>query len=807
MGMQNSQVFTDFIALIEKFGQDEAFQRVLPLNRTPHVLPQDTAFLALLRIFFGRMLLSWGIIKDPNNPLKIFREFFSTGLPTEVTQTLSRHRFGRTTQKNQDNTLLYPEIFCELYENYLNVKRHSTGSFYTPDFITEFMSQENINKIFREILPLTIERDILPETSSGTLHVLQIVWGKVLEKMTICDPACGTGRFLVAVATGVETVFFTNAYPENWHSGLGPGSSINPEFRIYLRKFILENCIYGVEKDPIAAEICRLRLIAWFLEIIPKNLLDEAISLPDLSHIKVGNSLIGFSSIPTEEIDLQEKIKIRSRILAKLHRTTRSQMRESLQQTLSQIEGDLQTILNKHLLNELENQGVPVAESNLREIKPFHWPFEFGCRFTLLIGNPPYGNILSKVEKDILRQRDTMVDEVYINFLMRILRDEIPFQYASFLTPKSYLIRQNYREFREMLLTKACPYAIHEIGSKKFKGALNEVQVLSFHRDPSYSSQLVIGSIGTAPSMVYGLRALSTSIPPIDALKVCKNAQCTGLNGSSQFELYTRDSHCPACGKPVAPLNRIRLKLDPLKYHLIEQIEKAGDVNYLNPWDFPDLKRGEEDQGLKRVRSALLSYDSKLCAFISAKNDFSPYYLHPQKSFDLGQVQTQKDPRFYAAGPKLLIKHNSIAPEAAFTLDAACFTAAVYSLLHPDEKVLKYLCGLFNSTLMQFYCIFGINNQNLVTMNLNQYMIRHLPIISLQKAGATAEMIVSFVNQILKKTINAGGAFDAKNSSDVEQLNQVIYALYGISGEETISLIEHSVDDSMHFFTKTRRKT
>ncbi len=744
MGLQNSQVFSVFISLLEKYGQDEAVLKAIPLGGKIQVPPQDGAFLALIRIFFGRMLRSWGIIKDPTNLIKSFQEYFPTAIPSEVTQTLSRFRFGRSIRKSQEKSLIYPEIFCELYENYLNVKRHSTGSFYTPDFITEFMSHKCLNQIFRD----------------GSRE-------KPLDgNFTICDPACGTGRFLVAVASYLEELLLP---------GWRPRSGIDSELRLDLRRFILEHCIYGVEKDPIAAEICRLRLFAWFLDICPEEGFDQAMSLPQINHVRVGNSLIGLSAISNDE--------------------------------KNEIRRDPQVFLNRKLVEKFTNQGINVTETQLNEIKPFHWPLEFGCRFTLLIGNPPYGNILSKVEKDILRKKDSTVDEVYINFLLRILRDEIPFQYASFLTPKSYLIRQNFLDFRNMLLTKACPYAIDEIGSKKFKGALNEVQVLSFHRDPNYSSQLVVGSIGNPPLMVYNLQTQIMHEPRIDSLNVCKNTQCTGLHGTSQFELYTKGSYCPACGKPVAPLNRIRLKLDQLKYPIIEQIEKAGDLNYLNPWNFPDLKRGEEDQGLKRVRFAIRAYDPKLCAFITAKNDFSPYFLHPKKSFDLGQVQTQKDPRFYAAGPKLLIKHNSIVPEAVVTRDANCFTAAIYSLLHQDENILKYLCGLLNSTLMQFYCIFGINNQNLVTMNLNQYMIRHLPIISPQNARATFETIVSLVNQILENVKKSLGIFDTKNAPEIKQLNQAIYALYGISGSDTIKLIEQSVDESIHFFSKTRRKT
>ena len=339
-----------------------------------------------------------------------------------------------------------------------------------------------------------------------------------------------------------------------------------------------------------------------------------------------------------------------------------------------------------------------------------------------------------------------------------------------------------------------------------FRGALNEVQVLSFHRNTQYASELKVGMIGTPPSMVFQLSGQDGPNAVIDVMRTCTNESCPGLSGSSQFSIYTREANCHVCGAPTRSLHRIRIKLTPEIHQLIDHIERTGDLNLLNPREFPDLKRGEEDQGLKRVKGALQAFTPELCAFVTAKNDFSPFSLQPQKSLDLNSVQTQKDTRFYAAGPKLLIKHNSIIPEAVFTKKATIFTAAIYSLLFPDEKVLKYLCGILNSKLMQFYCIFGINNQNLVTMNLNQYMIRHLPIPSPHKIGSIMNRIIDLVDRILEKFAGSGEYDDKRAQPEVQLLDQEIYALYGITGEETIKLIEQSVNTSLRSFSQPRRK-
>ncbi|OLS12808.1 MAG: hypothetical protein RBG13Loki_3571, partial [Promethearchaeota archaeon CR_4] len=335
---------------------------------------------------------------------------------------------------------------------------------------------------------------------------------------------------------------------------------------------------------------------------------------------------------------------------------------------------------------------------------------------------------------------------------------------------------------------------------------LNEVQVLCFHRNPRYAPQLKIGIMRKPPSMEYALPGGVGTNTLLDVMKTCTNDSCPGLSNSSQFSIYTRDSNCFVCGAPTRPLHRIRIKLNQVIYRIIDQIEQKGDFNLLNPRDFPDLKRGEEDQGLQRVKAALQAFMPELCAFVTAKNDFSLFSLRPQKSLDLNTVKTQKDPRFYAPGPKLLIKHNSIIPEACYTEKAICFTAAIYSLLFPDDKILKYLCGILNSKLMQFYCIFGINNQNLVTMNLNQYMIRHLPIIAPHKTRLNQDRIIELVEQILEKIADPRDLSDKQVKTDIQQLDQEIYALYGITGIESINLIEQSVEASLRSFSRTRGK-
>jgi hypothetical protein len=189
---------------------------------------------------------------------------------------------------------------------------------------------------------------------------------------------------------------------------------------------------------------------------------------------------------------------------------------------------------------------------------------------------------------------------------------------------------------------------------------------------------------------------------------------------------------CPFCGVNTVEMNRIRIKPNHKIFKLIEKIEKVGDLNYLNPLDFPRMIRGEEEIGLEQVKRKIRKTTTGSCFFISARNDFTYYTFSKNKSFNIEEL----DPKIlkgtnyeYYTKPKLLIKHNNIIPEVIYTEENVCFTSSIYSLLHKDINELKYLCALLNSILIQFYCIYAINNQKDTTINLNQYMIRHLPIV------------------------------------------------------------------------------
>jgi hypothetical protein len=206
------------------------------------------------------------------------------------------------------------------------------------------------------------------------------------------------------------------------------------------------------------------------------------------------------------------------------------------------------------------------------------------------------------------------------------------------------------------------------------------------------------------------------------------------------------------------------------------------------------------------VREGIKAHPNENCLFINAKDDFNYYHMKKNKSFDIDSINSEslkgKDYRYYK-GKKLLIKHNNIIPQALYTEDNVCFTSSIYSLLHKNSIELKFLCGLMNSALMQFYCIYGINNQKDTTINLNQYMIRHFPFIRVNEE--IKEEIAEKIDFIEKYMEHNNGNIDDTVLILLREIDEVVFKLYSISEDEKELLLKN-VRERVQFFEKIYEK-
>ena len=137
-------------------------------------------------------------------------------------------------------------------------ERKTSGAYYTPTSLIDCLLDTALDPLLDEA-----EKADDPEAA--------------LLALTVCDPACGSGHFLVAAARRLAArvakvrADYTEPTPEDEQRAMHD---------------VVDRCIYGVDINPLAAELAKVSL--WLESVQPGRPL-SFIS----SHIKVGNSLIG----------------------------------------------------------------------------------------------------------------------------------------------------------------------------------------------------------------------------------------------------------------------------------------------------------------------------------------------------------------------------------------------------------------------------------------------------------------------------------------------------------------------------------
>jgi type I restriction-modification system DNA methylase subunit len=166
------------------------------------------------------------------------------------------------------------KVFEELVTN-----RHGSGSYYTPKPIVAFMCRETLKGYLKSKCVEDgdkIDR-LVDDHESGDLADPEAVLN-ALKTVTACDPACGSGAYLLGMMhelLDLRACLFAS-------NNLGAES-------VYGRKLeIIEHNLYGVDKDVFAVNIARLRL--WLSLSVDG---DKPQPLPNLKYkLEQGDSLI-----------------------------------------------------------------------------------------------------------------------------------------------------------------------------------------------------------------------------------------------------------------------------------------------------------------------------------------------------------------------------------------------------------------------------------------------------------------------------------------------------------------------------------
>jgi hypothetical protein len=288
--------------------------------------------------------------------------------------------------------------------------------------------------------------------------------GEKAKDLRILDPACGSGSFLI-YAFDVLAGFYERLNAKITEKQVEL-SKINSNSDMFERqeqfkqlpprvgnypKRILEDNLYGVDLDPAACEIATINLVIKAFE----KMRDKKLPLILNQNVKVGNSLI--SGVKSKE-DLQifkQEIAKHSDLRRRLKENEDDGEKRDLMKQIDQLREKVNSQLNTPLKDYFKDPD---------EKRPFNWEFEFPevfdsekwedqKGFNVIIGNPPYGDILSEKEKEYLVNSGYCAggggnNDIFRFFTERgrfILRSKSD---LSFILPNTYFVGSKYQNFR-----------------------------------------------------------------------------------------------------------------------------------------------------------------------------------------------------------------------------------------------------------------------------------------------------------------------------------------------------------------------
>lgn len=330
-----------------------------------------------------------------------------------------------------------PEMLGRIFENLLaeidpdsgETARKATGSFYTPREIVDYMATESLVQYLHNktgldqdhLRPLfrMLERE-LPEYGLSDKEIIL----DALDKVKILDPACGSGAFPMGVLQKIVQALQKLDPEANWwierqvnynahptvRQAVREKLSHNPE---YARKIgVIQNSLYGVDIQPIAAEISKLRC---FLTLIVDENINDALPnrgiepLPNLEFKFVtGDTLI---QLPVDDItgglfgpenELIELQKVRLDYLQSY-----GDQKELLKVKFQQIQDKIFKQQLRHGITDSNSRAYLISIWKPFGHEKADWfdsKWMFGVeKFDIAIGNPPYVQL--QKDKGLLAKR------------------------------------------------------------------------------------------------------------------------------------------------------------------------------------------------------------------------------------------------------------------------------------------------------------------------------------------------------------------------------------------------------------------
>lgn len=719
-------------------------------------------------------------------------------------------RYNFTVEENtpfDQEVSLDPELLGKVFENLLasynpetqTTARKQTGSFYTPREIVQYMVDESLVAHLKRTVGDDLEAQYrqLMQYTDEAVDLTEEQQKQIIQSLYNCkvlDPACGSGAFpmgmlqqMVHILSRIDPdntqwkeMMLNKAIDETSDAYRTASSDERREIIAdiersfdesvnrpdYARKlYLIENCIYGVDIQPIAIQISKLRFFISL--VVDQKSNDNPVEnfgirpLPNLeAKFVAANTLIGLnkkdaSLFDSAEIKAKEsELKIAKHKIfgAKTVRTKRKyrQIVNDLRLKIANMLEDLGAVGNTEA-QQLSSWDMFDQNASSPFFDP-EWMFNVKEGFDIVIANPPFvllqNSSISKIEQDVLKSTYQIASykvDLYHLFIEKGYNLLKNFGVLCYINPSNFLTNNYAEKLRLFILNNSSINFIVNIIDNVFEASVNTC-IMNFvkrnglnHIVDYYKGELINN------------RLLLTLLSHLSHNEYRNNI-----------------------GAVIQPLGddriiRLLSKIETISFPLKNFATVNFGMQLRNRKIFPnDVLHNPQISELtqyhrkcitgKDIHEYCVIYDNRYC-----------YFNRIAKCGGCWDEEVQ------SAGTKLLVRQVGAVPICGIELNGYAVLNSAFIVI--ATKINPYiLLGLINSHLLQFFWSYRFEDKRKTFPKIKGAYLELLPIVYTENKN-----LETAVRQIVKYKSQGGDVTDL-----LYVVDKIVYQLYDLTYDEVL---------------------
>ena len=720
------------------------------------------------------------------------------------------------------NTIIKSSILGLVFER---LNGYKDGSHFTPPAITMYMAKYSIeksivskfNKFFKDANFKNI--DEIKIYVDANIHKIKEQVKYILDSITIIDPACGSGHFLVAclnelikiksylhvlsndIKVDIEddelVINYINGAEYKYNMEGGNISEIKQKIQKILfeaKKHIINNQLYGVDINPNSVNICRLRLWIELLKssyYLENNGADKYIDLEILPNLEF--KVLSADSL----IELEEKEGNNNLKLAYDKTELVKNMREYFNADFETKKEIRKKVLK--LLKEYSQYNTKLKDYNpfdmLKSYDFFDSEIMFGIdSFDIVIMNPPYFQLTGKHKYlHYFEKGKNKTADIYQLFMETALNKLLSQIGVVSAVVSNKWMRAGYGErTREFLYNNCYVFEIIDLGANWFESATVDTNIITYAKDREKQEKIEAYKISKCENIElnknekdnfiftskdYGAWIILNKTEKDILDKVKKFKPLKDWNIQINYGIKTGFNEAFIIDEETK--NKL-IKEDKKSKEIIKPLLRGRDIKRYS-YDFKNLYLINTHNGIKEKN--ILPID--INKYSAIKKHLDKYYSDLEVRQDKGITPYNlRNCAYLEDFEKSKIVWASVGENEYSYIEKGIYLLDTnYFLVCDNEEILKYLIGIFNSKLF----LFALSYKDTQlgdggAWRHYKYNLEEMTIPEVDKK--TEKEIVNLVEKVIE------GKKKGIDTRELEwEIDKIVYGLYNISDEE-IRLIE-----------------